>query len=217
MSKIVKFSIGWGREAIVDEADWPLIKDFSWRWSPRKGNSDLGYVIATTSRKSAYRGTIALHRFLMGTPKDKHVDHVNGDRLDNRRENLRLASRSQNMFNVAKRPGFKSQFKGVAKVGTKWRAGIQFNKKTTIIGIFEHEWEAALAYDMVAFSLYPEFARTNFPKGFVELAIKGGPINFTHVSEYVGTSVSTLQRVYLHSRAEHTKGVNAGLMILGGK
>lgn len=174
MSKIVEFDVGGGRIAFVDLSDWDRVRQYSWRWSWNSANKKYGYVVATMPRSAPVRGTITLHRFLLNSPKDKHVDHVNGDRLDNRRANLRLASRSQNGFNVVKRVPSSSQFKGVIRWNGAWRAQISVSKKFKHLGIFKDEWRAALAYDLAAAAIEPEFARTNFPKVFVqELITKG--------------------------------------------
>lgn len=102
-----------------------------------------------------------LHGFLTGWIL---VDHINGNGLDNRRANLRLASHAQNHANSQKRKGKSSPYKGVSwsRSGAKWMATIRSAGKTTYLGVFTNPIEAAKAYDRAASEIYGEFARVNF-------------------------------------------------------
>jgi hypothetical protein len=88
----------------------------------------------------------------------KYVDHKNGNRLDNRIENLRECSLSQNQQNRTKSMNCSSIYKGVSNKSNKWQARI----KQFYIGLFNTELEAAIAYDEVAKRLFGDFAKTNF-------------------------------------------------------
>jgi len=108
-----------------------------------------------------------MHREIMGSPKGLLVDHRNLNRLDNRRENLRTATHSQNMQNRVKiRVKTTSQFIGVHwdPVERKWRAQISHQKKHLYLGRFQNEIDAAKAYDRAAIKYHTEFARLNFPQ-----------------------------------------------------
>jgi len=107
---------------------------------------------------------VLLHRFIMDAPKGLDVDHINHVLLDNRRENLRIATRSQNTANGYVQQG-KSHFKGVYayKCADKWRAGICVNGVRKHIGVFSTQEDAGLAYDAAAFAAWGEFAYLNFP------------------------------------------------------
>lgn len=123
----------------------------------------FGYVMSTRTRDYP---SIGLHRFLLGEPSDKWVDHISGDKLDNRRENLRLCDRQGNARNRFKnlKPA-SSIYKGVtwnARKG-KWYALIFVEGKQRFIGQFDDEVEAALAYDARARLAFGEFAKLNFP------------------------------------------------------
>lgn len=106
-----------------------------------------------------------MHRELMGFP-DCLVDHVDGDGLDNRRENLRLANFSQNRTNQ-KRNLKKSGYRGVEYDGSrrcgrkKWRATIYHQNKRYRLGRFETPEDAARAYNEKAKELHGEFATLN--------------------------------------------------------
>jgi len=96
------------------------------------------------------------------------VDHINCDGLDNRRANLRLATRQQNKCNS--RPsshGGTSRYKGVwwEKDKRKWRAAVGFNGKIKHLGAFDNEIEAAKARDAAAKKYHGQFAWLNFPDG----------------------------------------------------
>ena len=92
------------------------------------------------------------------------VDHQDGDGLNNQRNNLRPATRQQNMRNGFKRAGCSSQFKGVcwAKREAKWVAKIRVNKRLLHLGYFIQEHLAAAAYSDAAKQFFGEFARTNY-------------------------------------------------------
>jgi HNH endonuclease len=98
------------------------------------------------------------------------VDHKSGDGLDNRRENLRICTSSQNQANRRKWQGTSSQFKGVGwvrRVG-KWQAQLSVNRKGVHLGYFTDEVEAGMAYDSAAREHFGAFAFTNFPQVVVE-------------------------------------------------
>lgn len=137
--------------ALVDDEDYEWLIQRKWLFDGRYA-----------SRKSGIK--IYMHRLIMSAPKHLTVDHRNGNCLDNRRSNLRLATYSRNSANAKKRQG-SSIYKGVTfyKRYSKWRAQICFEYKGISIGYFETEEEAARAYDAKAKELFGEFAYLNFP------------------------------------------------------
>ena len=92
------------------------------------------------------------------------VDHKDGNRLDNRRANLRIATGTQNMRNRRKhRDGVESQFKGVCRTRSgKWRAAIRNGSRQIHLGTFDAEAAAAHAYDTASLELHGEFGSRNF-------------------------------------------------------
>lgn len=88
-----------------------------------------------------------IHREIAGAKEGEQVDHINGDRLDNRRANLRIATQSQNNANQGLRADNKSGVKGVhfCKTRLRWVAQIKVNKKAILLGRYQTEAEAIAA------------------------------------------------------------------------
>lgn len=112
---------------------------------------------------------ILMHRMIMKCPDDKVVDHINNNKLDNRRENLRITTKSVNNQNKKKRLGSMSQYLGISYSDNRYRAYITVNGKHIYIGGYEDEIEAAEARDMYIVhelpdSIYP----LNFPQKYEE-------------------------------------------------
>lgn len=141
--------------ALVDDEDYEYLNQFSWFLSN-------GYAF----RRISYRKNRGMHRFILQSPKKGlQVDHKNGNRLDNRRKNLRLASSAQNSMNRKKLLNKSSVYKGVfyCKEMGSWRVIITTNQKAYHLGYFTDEHHAALAFDMTASLMFGEFAKLNFP------------------------------------------------------
>lgn len=100
-------------------------------------------------------------------PKDTFIDHINGDKRDNRLANLRLASRSGNSRNSKLPVNNTSGFKGVTAEGGSYRARLLLNGVRTHVGLYPTATEAATAYDSAALEHYGEFARTNKMMGLL--------------------------------------------------
>ena len=138
---------------VIDIEDINKVIPYKWGLQSRKG-----YVIATYKDKH-----ILLHRLIMGTPPNMLTDHINMDKLDNRKSNLRICSDSGNMQNRVELVTNKSGYKGVYyhKLTGKWAASITSNGKKTHIGLFNDPREAALAYNNAAIKYHGEYARIN--------------------------------------------------------
>jgi hypothetical protein len=156
----------------VSPEDVELAQSYNW-------HSSRGYAITVTNKKTYY-----LHRLILNPPDSLFTDHINGDRLDNRRSNLRIATASQNRQNAAgKSSGRRSRYKGVMwyERKDKWFAQITVNGRIRHIAYYHSEENAARAYDNAALFYFGQFARTNFSDA-VPMSIE--EIRARHVIEY---------------------------------
>ncbi len=149
-----------GKVALVDSDCVDLVAGVKWR-AVKYANS---YYAHRTVRKNGDRWSQYMHRLIMGVDDPKIiVDHINGNGLDNRRENLRTCSKAENQWNQFTIRSGTSRFKGVwwHKGQRKWKAAIRVNGRRKHLGTFESEIEAALAYDQAAIKMFGEFAKPN--------------------------------------------------------
>ncbi len=137
---MIKKVIGKDQCAIIDERDSHLL-DRKWFLT------NHGYVVF-----NAFEKTILLHRAILGSPLNGlEIDHIDGNKLNNQRENLRLVTHRVNSQNLSYHRGEKkksSKYVGVrwCKTGKKWRADIQIDGKNKYLGYYATEKLAALAY-----------------------------------------------------------------------
>jgi hypothetical protein len=149
-------------DIIINEEQ--LINVNKYKWYLVKSKTSDTYYARTNTRINGKRSYLLLHRYLTDCPKGKEVDHINGNGLDNRKENIRICSRSQNVCNAKKyKTGFTSKYKGVCfrKPSNKYVAQIMIGKIRKGLGYFEKEIDAAIAYNNAAIKYYGEFARVN--------------------------------------------------------
>lgn len=154
-----------GFVAVVDEDDYERFARYKWMALviPRPDREDLVYAVREAGPRTA-RTSILMHRSVLGAAADTVVDHVNGNGLDNRRVNLRLASKSLNAANANKprrRRASTSKFKGVYFDSSRRRWSVRVQRR--FVGRYLSEEEAARAYDRVARDVFGDFARLNFP------------------------------------------------------
>jgi hypothetical protein len=107
-----------------------------------------------------------LHRYLLGFPA-MSVDHIDGNTLDNRRSNLRIATPTLSNANTGVRSDSTVGFKGVRRNGKKFSAGVSIAGERIHLGTFDTPQEAALAYDAEAIKRFGPFARTNAALGLI--------------------------------------------------
>lgn len=158
--------------ALIDDEDWHG-RACMWTWRSQRSTvhgtggrpQSAAYVVGHSL--DSYTSTmLELHRFILDLPpfKDRpvDVDHINGNGLDNRRENLRIATRAQNLANAGSRTGT-SIYKGVSfcrKTG-RWKVQICIDGKNYNLGRFDTPEEAAVVYNEAAVKAWGEFATTN--------------------------------------------------------
>lgn len=134
-----------GQICFIDAADWAFISQWKWQLNSK------GYACRRPTTFGGKHKTILMHRLIMSTPPHLEVDHINHNKLDNRRDNLRNVTRSQNHLN---RSISKRNTSGVAgvifdKIRNRWRASIRVNCKTKELGRFV-KLEDAIAARMMA-------------------------------------------------------------------
>jgi hypothetical protein len=151
-----------GMVAVIDADDFILVAPY--RWSAIK-IGDRWY--ATRSRRvDEGRGIVMMHQQIMGdVPGGMMIDHEDLDGLNNRRSNLRVASKAENMANRTAQQNNSNGWKGVhwSSRRNRWIAQICHERQRRFIGHFHTAEDAARAYDEAARELHGEFARLNFP------------------------------------------------------
>jgi hypothetical protein len=151
-----------GMNAIVDDEDFDILSNF--RWQAHKHHSGAFYATRSSSRAGGKcKRFIQMHRVIAGAPDGLHVDHINGNPLDNRRSNLRFATNSENIRNANIPCTNTSGFKGVVFEPSRrsYRAIITVDGRKKHLGRFKTAREAGAAYDAAARSFFGDFARTN--------------------------------------------------------
>lgn len=200
-----RIAIGHGLYALVDAADFEAVS--AYKWHRTKGTTNRTFYAATCTRGShETRRRIYMHRLVMGlldAPRSVHADHINGDTLDNRRCNLRLADARQNGANRVGSAS-RSGFKGVFFEGGRWAARCGKGAGSRI-GKYDTEEVAARAYDAAARTRYGEFARLNFPGPGEAGAVVRSPVSFDR------QAVIDRHRVYakLHMRKRRQQARDA--------
>ena len=157
---MIEFDITGGSVMIDDEFDW--LMNYSWHINKQ------GYAVHFVNKRDAdfwglpARKAVYMHRVVTGLARgDKRVaDHINHNKLDNRRDNLRICSVKENLQNQQSQRRFKGVFylKGRRKC---WQAAIVVNGKKQFLGNFYSEEEAARAYNAAATEYFGEFAYLN--------------------------------------------------------
>lgn len=171
-SHMITIKLPKGTTVFLEDADQDLTR---YKW-----NHLEGYAYRQVGSRRD-RSTILMHREVMervlnrSLAIDEHVDHINGNRSDNRRSNLRTVTRSQNMMNRGRTRLNPIGFKGVRKkpdlLLRPYTSVITLDSKRFFIGYFSSPEEAAWMYDQWANALHSEYARLNFDYVEVEAQI----------------------------------------------
>lgn len=141
-----------GQEVILDIADIPLVEGVSWWAHPTPRSC---YALSKNSRLS--KGRLLMHRAMLSAPKGMFVDHINGNGLDNRRENIRLVTHMENVWNRSATEKSAVGFKGVCKQNKGFVAKITTNHRRVLLGWFPTPEQASEAYQRAALEQRPDF------------------------------------------------------------
>lgn len=147
-----------GKVAIVDDEDFITVAIFKW-FAHKQSKAKTFYAERNIHVAIGRRKPLAMHVYLMDPPDGYQVDHIDGDGLNNRRDNLRICRCSQNQGNARIRKDCSSGVKGVSKNSGKWRARIQVNPKRMELGRYSTIDDAAKAYADAAAKYFGELAR----------------------------------------------------------
>lgn len=146
-----------GKVALVDDGDYEFINHYKWSYN-------AGYAIRGVYNKLTKKiGRVSMHRLIIGAKKGQEVDHKDGDKLNNQRSNLRIATRAQNVMNTGLISSNTSGFKGTyfKKKTNRWFSCIRIGGKLIHLGYFDNKIKAANAYNKAARKYFGEFAKLN--------------------------------------------------------
>lgn len=137
---------------MVDNEDYELLKKF--KWHLQSG----GYARSCNKGNAVY-----MHRLVLGLSKDSKslADHINGNKLDNRRCNLRISDRTGNARNCSISKNNKCGYKGVSEIvgRNRWQANIVVNREQIYLGCFKTPQDASEAYKVASLKYHGEFSR----------------------------------------------------------
>lgn len=153
-----KILLNQNKFALVDDEDYEWLNQWKWSVGTKRKTQ---YAIRKIWRDGK-RTTTTMHQVILNTPKEMVSDHINGDGLDNRRDNLRICTQSNNCMNRSQQKGT-SKYKGVSlhsKEG-KWKSRIKTKGKIYNLGHYKTEEEAACVYNIAAKIMFGNFARLN--------------------------------------------------------
>lgn len=151
-----KIELTQGKFTIVDDEDFEFLNQ--WKWTVFCNKVPF-YAYRQGPRPK--RELILMHRLLLKCPKNKIIDHINGDGLDNRKENLRIVTHHQNLINHGVSKRNKSGFSGVRFYENRWQASITFNKKYMLLGRFKNLLDAVKARKKAEKKYFGKYRRSS--------------------------------------------------------
>lgn len=201
--------------AIVDDEDFERLNQFQW-------SCHHGYAVRDSGRLAdGSHYDLFMHRVIMNTPDDLFVDHISGNKLDNRKENLRNCTARNNNQNKRPQKNKQIKYKGVSACdhsSKKFRARITIKGKETFIGFFNSEIDAAKAYNEAAIKEFGEFAWVNpvdeeddfsevknFESDFVNVIPSNRALMTTNTSGYLGVTYCKRKQHFIAQIAKDKK------------
>lgn len=159
--KLIPLTKGYSVQ--VSDEDFDFLSQWKWHYNGHAERKEKGRHVL-------------MHRVITGAKEGELVDHINGNPLDNRRENLRSSNHSTNAMNMRKHRG-KSVYKGVTQAGKGWRVQIWQHGKPVFSANAPTERWAAMIYDLNAPVLFGEYARLNFGASTVGKSAAAPPVS----------------------------------------
>lgn len=153
-----------GQFALVDDEDYEYLSQFKWQVTINKNKPNSYYATRSFPINGVWK-SIGMHREIMNASANTLVDHIDGNSLNNQKQNLRICTQAENLRNRGKNKSNTSGYKGVYFNGKKWIAKIKSNYVSYSLGTFPTPEMAARAYDEKAKELHGSFANLNFPEG----------------------------------------------------
>lgn len=157
-----KIPLTQGKSALVDDVDYDFLNQYKWYVLKEDYTYYAGRKVTISPCKQEL---IIMHRIILNAPNGIEIDHINGDGLDNRRSNLRLCTRSQNVrcqqLNRQNTTGFKGVTLLKRNVQKPYYAQICVDRKRICLSCHGTAKAAARAYDLAALKYHGEFALTN--------------------------------------------------------
>ena len=148
-----------GYTAVIDDIDYASIICYKWYAKiGKKPHAQYVYAARSLPRVAGKRSTQRMHQAILPVPVGYTVDHINGNTLDNTRQNLRSATKAQQQQNAVSH--IKPGLKGITKRRNRWVARIGRNGNT-FLGAFTEKEAAIIAYNKAAQTLYASFANLN--------------------------------------------------------
>lgn len=140
--------------ALVDDEDWLWLNAWKWKLSTQ------GYAVRNGSGAHTQRKAVSMHRQVVHCPAHLWIDHINGNRLDNRKINLRVCNQAENTYNQLRLYSNKHGFPGVQwhKGKKRWRAKITIQNICIYLGEFKELEQAAKAYEAAVLKYHGEYA-----------------------------------------------------------
>ena len=158
--RVIKLTKGY--QTIVDDEDYDSLIKHNWCYAD--GYAVRGEYTHHKNGKTTHK-TVGIHRYIMNAPNGMEVDHRDGNKLDNRKQNLRICKQADNARNKSKLRNNSSGYIGVSwhKNNKKWGANARLNKKLYCLGYFSSAFEAAKVRDSFVRVHFNGFGRLNFP------------------------------------------------------
>jgi hypothetical protein len=145
-----------GQFAPVDDADYEWLMQWHWRLNSH------GYAVRS-SYHNGYQTLVSMHRLILNTQPVQFVDHIDHNRLNNTRANLRFVTHQQNQRYRHLFRNTSTGLKGVSRFRGQWHARIGLDGRIVHLGFFDDMEKAAQAHDAAARHMFREFAILNFP------------------------------------------------------